>query len=94
MGQDKTPLGKVVSIYKTQFHERLGDMIRGAIEKTLNAIWMPKPRRCAARHTMNAAPAKCYDSIAPEQKCEGFLMLPTLRRVVRRRQTFVSIRLI
>jgi len=38
MGQDRTELSKVVSIDENRIRDHLGEMVRGTVEQTLNAM--------------------------------------------------------
>src|ERR1700733_12669824 len=52
---DEKPMGQVIQIDEARIRDHLGEMVRGTVEETLNAIWMPKQTSSAVRAVTNAA---------------------------------------
>src|SRR5580700_6306444 len=66
---DEKPMGQVIQIDEGRIRDHLGEMVRGTVEETLNASWMPK-------QTSSAVPA---DRTLQTSAGEVNLKIPKLR---------------
>jgi putative transposase len=64
---DEKPMSQVIPIDEARIRDHLGEMVRGTVEETLNAILMPKLIGYAARGVMSAAkPARIVLAAIPK----------------------------
>ena len=67
---DEKPMGQVIQIDEARIRDHLGEMVRGTVEETLKAIWMPRLTSFAELGVTSAARlARIRELAATSERC-------------------------
>ena len=74
MKKDTPKLGNVIEIDDARIRDHLGELVRGSVEDTLNALlWMPRPR--SFRMPAGSA-ARCIFTVTSSAWCRASTCAP------------------